>query len=61
MLSSKMDEAEMSEYNSDAMDEVIFCTDEDYETAEIIKLKALANEPQNAGMINGKKKESLSK
>ena len=59
MLSGKMDEAEMSEYNSDAIDKVIFCTDEDYETAEMIGNKMLMHMAAAYKMIDGEAQECV--
>lgn len=59
MLSGKMDEAEMSEYNSDAMDGVVFCRDEDYETAEMIGNKMLMHMAAAYKMIDGEAQECV--
>ena len=59
MLSGKMDEAKMSEYNSDAIDEVIFCTDEDYKLAEMIGNKMLLHMSAAYRLINGEEQECV--
>jgi hypothetical protein len=59
MLSGKMDEAKMSEYDSDAMDGVVFCTDEDYETAEMIGNKILMHMAAAYKMIDGEAQECV--
>ena len=47
------DEAGMSGYNPDAMDGVIWCKDEDYETAEVIGNKLLLHMAAAYRMIDG--------
>ena len=49
----------MSESNSDAMDKVIFCKDEDYETAEMIGNKMLMHMAAAYRMINGEEQECV--
>ena len=51
--------AEMSEYDSDAMDGVVFCTDEDYETAEMIGNKMLMHMAAAYKMIDGEAQECV--
>ena len=47
----------MSEYNSDAIDKVIMCSDADYETAELIGNKILMHIAAAYQMIEGDKQE----
>ena len=51
----------MSEYNSDAMDKVVFCTDEDYQTAEMIGNKLILHMAAAYRMIKGAEEVSVPK
>ena len=51
----------MSEYNSDAMDKVVFCTDEDYQTAEMIGNKLILHMAQAYQLIKGEEKKEMPK
>jgi hypothetical protein len=52
-------EEEMSGYNPDAIDGVVFCTDEDYETAEMIGNKMLLHMAAAYRMIDGEGQECV--
>ena len=54
-----VDDREMSGYNPNAMDKVILCTDEDYETAEIIGNKMLMHMAAAYKMIDGEAQECV--
>jgi hypothetical protein len=51
----------MSEYNSDTKDEVVFCTDEDYQTAEMIGNKLILHMAQAYQLIKGEEKKEMPK
>ncbi len=52
-LTSRAQDKEMPEYNSDSMNETLLCMDEDYETAEMIGNKLLLHMASAYRMIDG--------